>query len=449
MESLLYGFRYHGLNFFRSIIPEPQDRQPWTLNHVPYFAFSYIPFFLLAYLARRPDTHTLRLLLFPIVAILILAAAFRYYWSIPSLNVYNWGQCLFAEVTLAKAIEYAFTPEGMLKVGETRAGEQTEQTEQNQKPSNGHAYTNGTANGHAKSPSTFPEQHGSHSYFPQWFSDATELMFALRGPQYKFGKGLHMPKMTRPLQRSPFLKSTLLSFIKNLLLLDLFETVIKLFPGVGDVEGGSMFYPNLPPLQRFAVGTFVHMLTGSALLAGFGMVYDLFTLIAVGLFNDSSTNWPPVTDHPWSSGSLHELWAKHWHQLLRQTFIVYGGYPGKWIGGAFGAVLGTFIASGLYHECAIYAMGRGFDYAPPLFFTMQAFLLVLERVWRQATGRRVGGWYGRLWVYFVMFILSQPMVDSWHRRGLGGGMIIPPFISPAKLLLPHFIMCINSLLRSL
>ncbi|KAF9267368.1 hypothetical protein L218DRAFT_955262 [Marasmius fiardii PR-910] len=439
MESfLLQQFGHRGLVLFRAIIPEPRNRLPWTLNHLPYVAISYVPFLFLAYLARRPDTYILRLLLFPVVALLILAASFRHYWTIPSLNVYNWGQCLFAEVTLAKAIEYAFTPKGILKVGETQPGQVPKRSN-----SNGHISTNGEANGNARPYTSDPK-----SYFPQWFSDATELMVTLRGLKFQFGKDLHIPKPTRPLERGPFLNATLLSFIKNFLLLDFLESIIKLFPGVGDVSGGSMFYPNLPPLQRFAVATFIHMLTGSAILSGFGMVYDLFTFGAVAIFNDPTRNWPPVTDHPWSSESLHECWAKRWHQMLRQTFLVYGGYPGYWIGGKFGGLLGTFIASGLYHECACYAMGKGFDYAAPLFFTMQAFFLVLERLWCSVTGRRVGGWYGRLWVYFVMFILAQPMSDSWHRRGLGGGMIIPPFVSPAKLLLPRIILFLNAVVRT-
>lgn len=30
---------------------------------------------------------------------------------------------------------------------------------------------------------------------------------------------------------------------------------------------------------------------------------------------------------------------------------------------------------------------------------------------------------------------SLVLVNAWHRRGLGGGMVIPPFISPTRLLL--------------
>jgi hypothetical protein len=81
------------IRFFRTVIPEPQNREPLTFAHLPYFAVGYIPFFCLAYLARRPNTYTLRLLLLPIVVLLNLTIAFRYYWTIPSLNVYNWGQC--------------------------------------------------------------------------------------------------------------------------------------------------------------------------------------------------------------------------------------------------------------------------------------------------------------------------------------------------------------------
>jgi len=127
---------------------------------------------------------------------------------------------------------------------------------------------------------------------------------------------------------------------------------------------------------------------------------------------------------------MHELWAKNWHQLLRNTFTVLGGYPGRWIAGDVGMLLGTFIASGLYHESSMYAMGRGFDHTVTLFFAAQGPILIGERLWRRVTGKRVNS---RLWVYFIMFIAAQPMINSWHMRGLGGGMVIMPFISPVRL----------------
>jgi hypothetical protein len=290
------------------------------------------------------------------------------------------------------------------------------------------------------------------SYTSSSLREAIEMCASMRGLGWDFGVGVYVPKHTRPLERGPFARATLCSFIRNFLVVDSLEWLLKLFPGLGDTRGGSMFYSHLPPLQRYTVSTTIHTISGSCLLAGFGMCYDLASLIGVMFLRDPPSAWPPILDDPWSSDSLHTFWAKRWHQLLRRTFVVLGGYPGKFIAGNIGAVLGTFIASGLFHESTMYAMGRGFDSRVPVFFAMQGPLLVLERVWRMTTGRMVGGWPGRLWVYFVIFVLGQPMcrcivrfatlfanqtdaVDAWHMRGLGGGMVIPPIISPVRMIL--------------
>ena len=351
---------------------------------------------------------------------------------------------LFAAVTISKSLEFGLTPEGMLKVGESRPGV---------KKGKSKSFQNGIANG---SPDNQDAPH--NPYIAPWFYDAIEVAHTLRGLKWKFGQGIPIPRHTRPLERSAFIDATTSSFIKNFLLLDLLESCLKLFPGVGTTLGGTMFYPDLSPITRFVVSTLIHILTGSAILAGFGMVYDLITLFAVGVMDSSPLSWPPIMDDPWSSDSMHKFWSKDWHQLLRQTFLVFGGYPGKWLAGNFGMLLGTFIASGLYHECAMYSMGRGFDHSATIFFAAQGPVLILERLWKKVTRRNVQGTAGRLWVYFIMFVAAQPMgmfhflkitfamglifttslpVNAWHRRGFGGGMVIPPIISPARwIILP-------------
>ncbi|KAG6815738.1 hypothetical protein H0H87_011849 [Tephrocybe sp. NHM501043] len=286
----------------------------------------------MAYLARRPDTYLFRLLLLPITLFGIGAAAYHFVWTPPELNVYNWGQCLLAAVTIAKSLEYALNEEGMLKVGETRPGEMKGKAKD-------------VTNGHAG-----PIGHRSLAFVPSGIYDAIELMHTLRGLQWKFGQGVYVPKPTRPRERNAFLQATAVSFIQNFLLVDLLESTIKLFPGVGSPTGGSMFYRTLSPIWRYSVSTLIHILTGSAILAGFGMVYDLITLVAVGGLDGSPASWPPVTENPWGADSMHKLWSKHWHQLLRQTFLVLGGYPGKWLAGDLGLLFGTFIASGLFHD---------------------------------------------------------------------------------------------------
>jgi len=410
---------------FRNLIPEPHDREPITWKAIPFFAFAFARLFLLAYLARRSNTRIFRLLVLPTVIASALGASFRFVWTDPVLNVWNWGQCLWAEVVISKAVDFAFPKEGRLKVGETRPGELDKSLTSN-------------GNGDVAEKSYRPIVIERPSYFrfiPSWLLDAIELFSNMRGIGWDFGRGVYIPKHTRPQDRRSFLYATFVSFLQNFLLLDALEWLLKLFPGVGDPHGGTMFYPHLPFPQRYAVSTFIQIISGTCLLTGFQMCYDLLTLIGVTFLYDPPSSWPPIFDNPWISDSLHTCWAKRWHQLLRRAFVVMGGYPGKFIAGNPGMLFGTFIASGLYHECSMYAMGQGLDYHAPLFFAAQALLLILERFWARATGHKVGGWPGRLWVYFVIIILGQPMVDSWHMRGLGGGMIIPPILSPVRMIL--------------
>jgi len=277
----------------------------------------------------------------------------------------------------------------MLKVGESRPGVIKGKE---------------SINAHAR-----PASPPGHPFIAPWLYDAVELIHTMRGLKWKFGQGMHIPKETKPQDRVPFLRATFVSFVQNFLLLDLLDSTIKLFPGVGSPVGGSMFYANLQPIWRYTVSTFIHIMTGTSILVGFGMVYDLVTLLAVLSLNSSPTSWPPVLDHPWTADSMHVFWSKRWHQLLRQTFVVLGGYPGKWIAGDLGMLFGIFIASGLFHECAMYSMGRGFDHTVAIFFTLQGPILILERMWARLTSRRVGGLTGRLWVYSILFIGAQPM----------------------------------------
>ena len=252
------------------------------------------------------------------------------------------------------------------------------------------------------------------SRLPGWLYDALEPVFTSRGIGWKFGAGLYIPKEHRPLQRSAFLRATMVSVLENFLIFDACESFIKLVPDVGSPQGGTIFRPELPFLQRYVLSTVIHIATGSYILSGFQLFYsDLPTLIGVGLLSHEPSSWPPVVDNPWQSDSLHVLWSKRWHQLLRETFFVYGGFVGGFLAGSLGTLFGTFFGSGLYHEATAYALGRGFDCRGIYFFVLQAPLLLLERMWVHITGHRVSGIYGRLWVYFCIIILGQPLGTSY------------------------------------
>ncbi|KAF7980493.1 hypothetical protein HWV62_37990 [Athelia sp. TMB] len=287
-------------------------------------------------------------------------------------------------------------------------------------------------------------------FVPTWLREAIELCGSMRGIGWDFGVGVFVPPHQRPLQRALFIRATIYSVIQNVLNMDILDTFSKLLPGVGDTSGGSIFYSQLPPLQRYAVSTAIQMISSFCLIEGFAICYDSLALFGVVALNDPPSSWPPLMNNPWASTSLHEFWAKRWHQLMRRTFIVAGGFPGKFIAGNTGMVFGTFIASGLFHELAIYAMGRGLDYRVVLFFAIQGPLLTVESYWRKLTGKMVGGWAGRIWVFLVLSVLGQGLsectacleeqpidhyaADSWHRRGLAGGMFFPPEISPIRVL---------------
>jgi len=198
-----------------------------------------------------------------------------------------------------------------------------------------------------------------------------------------------------------------------------------------------MFLPQLPPVTRYAVSTVVHVFSGIGLMAGWSVAYYSTTLIFVGLLGHSPLSWPPLFDNPWLANSLNDFWARRWHQCLRRVFVVYGGYPGSWLtgGSRVGTVFGVFLASGMYHDITFYTTGKGFDHSITLFFVLQAFGVVLEKVWKDVTGYRVRGWGGRFVVYFSIMVVAQPCVNAWHVRGLGGSPVIPPMLSPTRVLL--------------
>ncbi|CAE6451958.1 unnamed protein product [Rhizoctonia solani] len=421
---------------FRILVPEPKDRIPLTWSNSPRVFLPVVPLLVLSYLARRPRTQFLRLAILPLAVWSTLSAAYTYEWTNPVYNVYNFASGLWGIFALLKTVELACVARGRLKVDEIEPGV-TKASASNE-------------NASGISQTQFKPRFLSAFYIG--FLDACELLSSMRGIgwDYGTGNGIYVPPEHRPLEKSTFLKSTLWSTLGYYLLLDMIDTGFKLVPGVSSPTGGSIFLPNLSPIPRAIVSTGLHFTTGVAFIAGFNMVYGLFTLILVSLWQPPSA-WPPVMERPWATTSLHDFWGKRWHQLLRQIFFVGGGYPLAFLGetafgtlfgkraartaGLCGLLFGTFTASGLFHMFAMYAMGQGIEWKVVGFFSAQAIALLLERAWRATTGRRVSGWWGRAWSYLWIIGGGQWCVDAWHRRGLGGGMVIPPFLSVTRLIL--------------
>lgn len=409
---------------FRTLVPLPQHRTPRAWSNVHWILLPLIPLLFMAYLVRRRDTFVMRLLLLPATIYLLLYSAYGFSWFEPWLEGYNWGlSCVCAQL-MSKAFEYALTPNGRFKVGETELP-----------PIGGEKDTDPPSSPTAKHRASNP------SFFPPAVNDAFEVLLATRGYGWDFGQGVHVPQEHRPLERSAFLKATWKMLFKYFILLDFIDSCTKLNPATSSPFGGSIFLP-LPPVQRYVVSTTIHIMTGTGLLAGFEMVYSLATLIGVGLLHQSPISWPPCLDNPFSSDSLTVFWAKRWHQFLRRMFMVFGGHPASWAGSwiskeaaKISTLFGVFIASAIFHEVSTHTSGRGFDMKTTYFFVGQAFAVLGERIWHKVTGRKVQGWIGLVWVYFCIMILGQPCIDSWYYRGLGGTILIPSFLSPTR----HFL----------
>jgi hypothetical protein len=284
---------------------------------------------------------------------------------------------------LALCIDFAFSRDGRLKAGEKQLPSLRE------------------------SSSRGPHAHSVARFFPAGLVDATEASTTLRWIGWEIGKGVAVPPDSRPKTRSAFLKATAWLLVGNFIAVDFLVACIKLLPGIGSPAGSTIFFSHLPLLPRYTFSTILAAISGTAMVAGFNTLHYLGTLIGVGVLGQSPEQWPPLTNNPWSSESISDLWAKRWHQMLRRVFLVYGGIPGGWIAGRVGLVLGTFLASGLLHEFGLYVIGRGIDHRVTFFFTFQGVCVLLEVLWRRITGRKVRGWGGRLWTYAVVLGTGQ------------------------------------------
>ena len=378
----------------------------------------WVPFYLLAYLVRRADTHLLRLLVLPIV---LTTATYCTYWfkvEQPELATAEFGRSECSPVTgephsscvvvaflcivvVAKALDFAFARNGRFKVGEKELPPIGGFAKSKGTNGKANGYANGAANGEANGHAHSLNSHTA--LFPPWFRDASEIIFTMRGIGWDFGKGLYVPKESRSLERGAFLRATVSSLLYNYIVIDIINTFFKQIPRVGTYQGGSIFLPELAPFPRYALSSAIHLAAGFMIQYGMDVCNDIATLVGVGVLGQDPAAWPPIQDKAWKATSLHEYWGKRWHQTLRQVFLVFGGRIGAHFAGSVGMVLGSFFASGMYHELGMHMS----DHRVTLFFLIQGVGIILEGLWKRATGRNVEGVLGWMWTAFFVLVIGQ------------------------------------------
>lgn len=238
---------------------------------------------------------------------------------------------------------------------------------------------------------------------PPSLRDGLELAVACRGIGWDFGHDVYVTPRTTSTERSQFLADTTIYLLKHVLALDLCDSLVKLVPGVGTPDGGSIFLLGLAPHLRYSLSIVISTLEAGMIGFTLEACNEFISLLAVGLFNSAPESWKPLYGYPWRATSLHEFWGESWHQTFRHVFLSFGGYPGLWLGGKAGLVLGVFFASGMFHALILQVS----DYRVVLFFELQGVGFLLENAYRRYTGRRVGGSAGWCWTAVWMAILGQ------------------------------------------
>ncbi|KAG8950355.1 hypothetical protein FRC04_007797 [Tulasnella sp. 424] len=369
---------------------------------------------------RDPISQATRLLLLPVgLYAYVYVVAFRdYAVAGPESNVRNYGVGLFNFAAALKLLEMSFTRTAPQRIPKSAPPKKL-------------------INGDAKAQSTY-NQNGSSEPNATEAAGTTgsikEVMEYLCDPRLlhydaTMARNSYDLETRDTTNRLSFLLSTILLYVTHVAFLDLFQTIVQSLPnpGLGTPGGGSIFNDSVSPPFRYLISSVAVLCAGGSVYCGLQAGHNIVTLIGVGLLGQDPSDYPPMFDKPWLSTSVRELWSKRWHLVLRVFFTTIGARVGGALLGDVGAVLGAFTLSGILHDWTIWGMGKGTD---PLrivgFFYVQGVAVILETVWRKLTGKRVEGWWGRVWTWSFMLVSSHLVVEAWLQRGIAGGTFFLP-----------------------
>jgi len=186
--------------------------------------------------------------------------------------------------------------------------------------------------------------------------------------------------------------------------------------------------------------------------------FHLFALLGVGSGVWIDEEWPEFMDEPWKADSVNDLWGKRYHQvspapstvseshvpslrkwiltmkMLRDIFILWSR-PFESLPKPL-YILTIFLASALFHIIIYYPMTKQLIISPYLiFYLSQGIGCILERAFYKVTGRKVGGWWGRVWMWVWVMGTGSGMVEEYYRIGWVGmmrGTLVLNGLSPAE-----------------
>lgn len=247
--------------------------------------------------------------------------------------------------------------------------------------------------------------------------NASDLCNNLRGLGWNWSKGIYVRSPTfKTDSRLVFAALMLGRSFFYMFICDATDLCVRVLAPQGST-GWSIFDPTLPPIRRYLQSTTITLLVGFGGISVIEMYYCLSAVICVVLFQQHPSQWPPLFDKPWFATSLAKFWNRGWHQLFRESFVAIGYKPLEGILGQY-AVIGAFLVSGAFHDVGMRGMGHEDTLRIVSYFVTQGAGVGLERLWRQLTGRQVGGCLGCLWVWIWQCLWGHLLVDSWAQGGL-------------------------------
>ncbi|KAF8552901.1 hypothetical protein OG21DRAFT_1442750 [Imleria badia] len=371
-------------------------------------------YFLMAVLAITPQTQTIRLALCPVVVLLALRA------TVPVDMLFKITQRKFHHylahwifVTTARALIWGFARKPLVR--QFRPVNSTSST----------------------------------------FMDALDLVSSLRGYGWDWSRGVHIPRETRPSDRTGFVLHTVLSAASNAFAFGILHMAIRSFSLVGlrtlrgGISGGSIFDETLPFYLRFLRSSIISALALVWTYAALQSCYDLCTILGVLILGQDPTQWPPVFDAPWRATSLADFWGRRWHQLFRQIFLYLGGYPLSSIVGRAGIVIGSFLVSAVYHDIVLITLNSESEWRMLVGFGMVAVGILIEDVFKDVTRRKVGGLVGWVWTMGWILLWGNVIVDGYMRAGRFGFSTLMDLVLPVRMLVEYLVTEFDNLLHAI
>lgn len=154
------------------------------------------------------------------------------------------------------------------------------------------------------------------------------------------------------------------------------------------------------------------------LLRGWIAIVGIILSLHFGFFHALSCFWraqgieaAPLMNRPLAATSVSAFWSRHWNTAFRDLTHHFVFLPLLRPAGARGAVLGTFMFSGLLHELAITVPAGGGYGGPTLFFMVQGSAMILEWSHRDSMTPKKGWFFTQ-----GLLVLTLPL------------LVFPPFV---------------------